>query len=127
VYRTWHLANIQPNRQFPLVAADIILPNLPVRALKTDFRILTELARHPQAQQFGLGQRALKACDDIMNRFRRVKGDIDNGFEVVDRMIRELREISWDVLGRLDEEGLRGTCIWDKEDREAKVWAIGHW
>jgi alpha-mannosidase len=120
-------ANAQPNRFFPLVSADIILPNLPVRALKTDFRILTELARHDQAKQFGLSQRALKACDDIMNRFRRVKGDTENNFKGVDKMIEELREISWSVLGRLDEEGLRGTCIWDKGEREARVWAIGHW
>lgn len=42
-------------------------------------------------------------------------------------MIQELREIAWSVLGRLDEEGVRGTCIWDKGEREAKVWAIGHW
>ena len=121
------IAHPQPNRHFPLVSADIILPNLPVRALKTDFRILTELARHDQAKQFGLSQRALKACDDIMNKFRRVKGDTEDNFRGVDGMIQELREIGWSVLGKLDEEGVRGTCIWDKEDREARVWAIGHW
>jgi hypothetical protein len=62
-----------------------------------------------------------------MNKFRRVKGDTENNFEGVDKMIQELREISWSVLGRLDEDGLKGTCIWDKGDREARVWAIGHW
>jgi len=122
-----NLADTQPNRQFPLVSADIILPNLPVRALKTDFRILTEVARHDQAKQMGLAQRALKACDEIMNNFRRTKGDTDNGFEKVDEMIQRLREISWGVLGKLDEEGLKGTCVWDRGEREAKVWAIGHW
>jgi len=62
-----------------------------------------------------------------MNKFRRVKGDTENNFEGVDKMIQELREISWSVLGKLDEEGVRGTCIWDQGDREARVWAIGHW
>ena len=62
-----------------------------------------------------------------MNKFRRVKGDTENNLQGVDKMIQELREISWSVLGKLDEEGVRGTCIWDKGDREARVWAIGHW
>jgi hypothetical protein len=62
-----------------------------------------------------------------MNRFRRVKGDINNNFEGVDGMVQELREIAWGVLGRLDEVGLGGTCVWDTREREAKVWAIGHW
>jgi len=62
-----------------------------------------------------------------MNKFRRVKGDTEDNFSGVDGMIQELREISWGVLGKLDEEGVRGTCVWDKWDREARVWAIGHW
>jgi len=62
-----------------------------------------------------------------MNKFRRVKGDTDDNYKGVDKMIQELREISWSVLGRLDEDGLKGTCVWDKSEREARVWAIGHW
>jgi hypothetical protein len=62
-----------------------------------------------------------------MNKFRRIKGDTDNNYEGVDEMIQELRQISWSVLGNLDEDGLKGTCFWDKGDREARVWAIGHW
>ena len=62
-----------------------------------------------------------------MNKFRRVKGDMDDNYKGVDKMIQELREISWSVLGRLDEDGLKGTCVWDKSEREARVWAIGHW
>jgi hypothetical protein len=27
----------------------------------------------------------------------------------------------------LDEEGLKKVCVWSKEEKEAKVWAIGHW
>jgi hypothetical protein len=75
----------------------------------------------------GLGQRALKACDDIMNKFRRVKGDTENNYEKVDKMIQECREIAWSVLGRLDEDGLKEVCVWNTRDKEAKVWAIGHW
>lgn len=62
-----------------------------------------------------------------MNKFRRVKGDMDDNYKGVDNMIQELREISWSVLGRLDEDGLKGTCVCDKSEREARVWAIGHW
>jgi len=62
-----------------------------------------------------------------MNKFKRVKGDTEDNFSGVDKMIQELRDISWGVLGKLDEEGVRGTCIWDKSDREGRVWAIGHW
>jgi hypothetical protein len=75
----------------------------------------------------GLGQRALKACDDIMNRFRRRAGDEDDNYKKVDEMIQECRRIAWTVLGELDEEGLKKVCVFNKEDKEAKVWAIGHW
>lgn len=75
----------------------------------------------------GLGQRALKACDDIMNRFRRIEGDENDNFAGVDSMINECRKIAWSVLGSLDEESLKKVCVWNKEDKEAKIWAIGHW
>lgn len=117
----------QLNRSFPLVAADIVVPNLGVRALKVDFRILTEVARHPGAKGMGLGQRALKACDDIMNRFRRVEGDEKNNFARVDSMISDCRKIAWVVLGSLDDEDLQKVCVWATGAREGKVWAIGHW
>lgn len=62
-----------------------------------------------------------------MNKFRRRAGDADNNFEQVDEMIQECRRIAWTVLGKLDEQGLKKVCVWNKDEKEAKVWAIGHW
>lgn len=104
-----------------------MVPNLEARGLRTDFRILMEVARHPDAKLFGLGQRALRACDDIMNAFRRVAGDGADNFAGADAMIGGLRSIAWEVLGDLDEESLQKVCVRDTQDRDAKVWAIGHW
>lgn len=95
------------------------------RALRYDFRILTEVARHPDGRLQGLSQRALKAADDIMNTFRRRAGDTEDGF--VDGIISKCRSIAWGVLGQLDEAGLQQVCTRSNQPREGKMWAIGHW
>ncbi len=61
-----------------------------------------------------------------MNTFRRIEGD-DKDLGLVDDMVQKCREIGWDVLGRLDDDGLRKGCLGNREEREAKIWAIGHW
>lgn len=114
------------NRTFPLKAADIVVPNLPMRNLHTDFRILAQVARSPDASTSSLAQRALKACNDIMNTFRRVEGDEeDKG--LLDGMAQKCRDIAWGVLGSLDEASTKKLAVWDKSEREAKIWGIGHW
>lgn len=115
------------DRTFPLVAADIVVPNYHARGLRNDFRLLTEIARHPDAKTFGLSKKAYKACDDIMNRFKRTAGDQANNFAGVDAMLQECRKIGWDVIGSLDEESLKQVAVNNLDVIEAKVWAIGHW
>ena len=114
------------NRTFELVAADIVVPNAVARGLRTDFLVLTEVARHPDGRLQGLSQRAMKACDDIMNAFTRFEGD-EQGDRLVDGMMQKCREMAWQVLGTLDERGLSKACTRTSERREAKMWAIGHW
>ena len=107
------------------MSADIVVPNLEARALRYDFRILTEVARHPDGRLQGLSQKALKAADDIMNTFRRREGDLEDGF--IDDIIQHCRKLAWGVLGQLDQEGLKGVCMRSTEQREGKMWAMGHW
>lgn len=115
----------QPNRTFPLMAADIVLPHLDVRGLRTDFRILSQIARHPASQGSGLGQRALRACDSIMNHYRILEDLTPEGF---DERIKECRKKAWEVYGDLDQEGLRRLCLWSNDkDADAQIWTIGHW
>lgn len=126
-------AHLQPNRTFPLIGADLVHPNPVARGLRNDFRILTEVARHPDARLQGLAQRALKACDDIMNAFMRHEGDEEQGSSLkgegrsVDDMIGRCRETAWAVLGSLDKEGLQRSCMRNDEKREGKIWTMGHW
>jgi len=119
-------ADDQLNRTFELVSADIVVPNLVARGLRTDFLVLTEIARHPDGRLQGLSQRALKACDDIMNAFTRFEGD-EQGDRLVDDMLQRCREMAWQVLGRLDEGSLKKACARSPEKREARMWAMGHW
>lgn len=116
----------QLNRTFRLASADIVQPNLEVRGLRTDFLILMQIARQPEAKVSGLAQRAMKACNDIMNTFRRVDGDEQN-HSLVEPIVADCRHIAWEVLGALDEAGLKGLMTRDTGKRDAKIWAIGHW
>lgn len=115
----------QADRTFPLVSADIVVPNPHARGLRTDFRILAEISRHPSAQTTGLAQRCLKACDDIMNTFRRTA---DQTSEELDAMLLRCREVGWKILGNLAEEQVKELAVWKgNEERDADIWAIGHW
>jgi alpha-mannosidase len=95
---------------FPLISADLVVPNQHARGLRHDFSLLVEIARHPDAKLYGLSQRALKAADDIMNRFQRLSGERER-----DDMLISCREIAKSVLGDKAE--------WRKD---GKIWAIGH-
>ena len=102
------------------------MPNLVARGLRTDFLVLTEIARHPDGRLQGLSQRAMKACDDIMNAFTRLEGD-EEGERLVDGMMQKCREMAWEVMGDLSEENLGKVCTRSTEEREARMWAMGHW
>jgi hypothetical protein len=116
-----------------LIGADLVHPNPVARGLRNDFRVLTEVARHPDGRLQGLSQRALKACDDIMNAFMRDEGDEEKGSSLngegrlVDDMIAKCRGIAWQVLGSLDEKGLQRSCMRKSDEREGKIWTTGHW
>ena len=117
-------ADEKVDRMFPLASADIVIPNLPVRGLNFDFQILSQVARVPDASSSSLAQRALKACNDIMSSFAMPENDDS---KALDEMINRCRRIGWEVLGQLDEKSLQATVVWDRENRDAQVWGIGHW
>jgi alpha-mannosidase len=117
----------QTDRAFPLVGADIVLPNPHARGLRTDFRILTEISRHPAAQATGLAQKALTVCNDIMNTFIRLDEETP---EQLDALLQKCRKIGWKVLGELSEEQVKEMTVWKAKtetERPAEIWAIGHW
>lgn len=94
--------------------ADLVLVRSEAVALQIDFQILTQIARAPDRDESSVSQRALKACNDIMNTFRRRDGDEER----VDTVIEECRNIGQAVLGKMD-----GT----QPSGDAKIWGIGHW
>lgn len=61
-----------------------------------------------------------------MNTFRRVEGDEENP-ALLDDVVDKCRKIAWEVLGPLDEESLKKLCVWNRDERAANIWAIGHW
>jgi hypothetical protein len=87
--------------------------------------MLIDVSRHPAAQATGLAQKALKVCDDIMNKFMRVDGETP---EQLDALLQMCRAIGWKVLGDLGEESVKKTVMWKPDtERPAEIWAIGHW
>lgn len=119
-------ADYQMNKYYPLVSADLILVNTEGRALELDFQSLRQIAQDPQASTSGISQRALKACNDIMNHFTRWHGDQEDGS--LARVISECRQISQSVLGRLDKEAIQELTTHNPDCAPgAKLWAIGHW
>jgi len=114
------------NKYYPLVSADLVLVNTEGRALALDFQSLRQIAQDPQASTSGISQRALKACNDIMNHFTRWHGDEEDGS--LARVISECRRISQSVLGRLDKEAIQDLTTHNPDCAPgAKLWAIGHW
>ena len=119
----------QMERTFPLVKADLVVPNAALRALWTDFRILTQVARSPHNSITSLQPRALKACNDIMNTWRQPqdgKGEEDPS--LLGGVIQECRDVAWEVLGSLSEESLKQLAPYKTGVQDpAMIWAIGHW
>lgn len=119
-------ADVQMNKYYPLVSADLVLVNAEGRALELDFQSLRQIAQDPRASTSSISQRALKSCNDIMNQFTRRIGDEQDGS--LARVIRECRQISQSVLGRLDEVAIQDLTTYSPAcTPNAKLWAIGHW
>lgn len=111
-------------KYYALVAADLVLVNSLGRAVELDFQTLRQISQDPIRS--GIAQRALKACNDIMNHFTRWPGDDTDGS--LSRVLTGCREISQSVLGQLDAEGISKTTTHDPSCApDAKIWAIGHW
>lgn len=102
------------NMRYQLILADLVLVRSEAVALQVDFQILSQIARAPDRDESSVSQRALKACNDIMNAFRRRDGDQ----ELVDSVVDQCRSIARSVLGKMD-----GT----QPSGDAKIWGIGHW
>jgi hypothetical protein len=113
------------NVSFQLVTADLVLQRSAAHALSVDFQILTQIARADRGESSSLSRRAFHATNEIMNMFQRVEGD-ENG--QINEVLRRCSEISWEVLGPLDSEGIQKLCTHDPDCQpEAKIWGIGHW
>lgn len=112
---------------YELHIADIVLVNEEARALRIDFQMLSQMARVPGAETSPVSQRALQACNDIMNTFRRVDGD-EGDESLVDAVVRRCREVSQSVLGPLDHDSQQSLAAYNPDcAANAKIWAIGHW
>jgi hypothetical protein len=111
-------------KYYELITADLVLANSLGRALELDFQSLRQVSEDPIRS--GIAQKALKACNDIMNRFTRWPGDDTDG--ALSRVLHECRSISQAVLGPLDAAGISKTTTHDPNCApDAKIWAIGHW
>lgn len=63
-----------------------------------------------------------------MSTFQRVEDDAPNALTVREDNIQQCRNIAWEVLGDLDEEGLKRTAVHKVRDGEkTHIWGIGHW
>lgn len=102
------------NVHFQLKLADLVLVRSEAVALQIDFQILSQIAREPRKAESSVSQRALKACNDIMNTFRRR----DDDEERIDDVVKECREIAKRVLGDVGAAEPTG---------DAYIWGIGHW
>nr|XP_018263421.1 uncharacterized protein I303_03290 [Kwoniella dejecticola CBS 10117]OBR85579.1 hypothetical protein I303_03290 [Kwoniella dejecticola CBS 10117] len=113
------------NVSFQLALADIVLCRSEARALQIDFQILSQIGTHPNSEGSSMSRRALRASNEIMNEFRRTEGDDQDGS--LDRRIRRCREIGWEVLGALDEQGIKELATSNhKAHDDARIWGIGH-
>ncbi len=118
---------MQMNMRFPLRQADLVLPNLEVRGMHTDFRILQQVAMSTENRASDLPRRAMKAANAIMNTFKRVTGDKEDP-DLLLPVIKQCREIAWDILGPLGDADKAALAPSDtKIQANAKIWVIGHW
>ena len=111
------------NRSFPLKTADLVIPNHEARGLWMDFRMLRQVATNDKSPTSSLSPKALRACNEIMNTFRRVPGDAQDATLACQR-INRCRQIAAEVLGSLDQ-GLVTNQAYRAD--HTNVWAIGHW
>ena len=107
-----------------LRCADLVIPDVEVRGLAQDFEILRQVAKSKHNPISSLPQRALRACDEIMDTFRRpIAGQDDPS--LLHALLSKCRSIAHEVLGEVDSpippvsEAVSAT--------QPKIWAIGHW
>lgn len=81
-----------PNRQFRLNRADLVLPNAGARALDLDFSVLSELARDLPSDAWQR-MRALDTCNRIINAFDRTH---------VDDSLKTCRKLARTAFGNVD-------------------------
>jgi hypothetical protein len=114
------------DKYYALVSADLVLVHTEGQALELDFQSLRQIAQDSQSNTSRISQRALKACNDIMNHFTRGNNDQEDGS--LAQVIRECRQISQSVLGRLDREAVSELTTHNPDCApQATLWAIGHW
>ncbi|RSH94200.1 Glycoside hydrolase, 38 vacuolar alpha mannosidase [Saitozyma podzolica] len=106
------------NVSFKLASADLVLARSEARALQIDFKVLAQLARAEEGERWAVSRRALRAANEVMNAFRRSKGDGVTG--ELDLVVSRCREIARSVLGHIDKG------VTSKPSRAAMIWGIGH-
>ena len=115
------------NRSFPLLHAHLAVPNVAVRDMHADFRMLHQISQSTENRASDLPRRAMKAANAMMDAFRRVPGDKKDP-DLLTPVVEHCRSIAWKVLGSLSEEDRKALAPWDPNVQpNAKVWAIGHW
>ncbi|KAI0293181.1 glycosyl hydrolases family 38 N-terminal domain-containing protein [Multifurca ochricompacta] len=102
-----------PNRNFQLASADLVVPNMPAWGLLWDFTALRELIGTLPGNST-LQNKALTVANAIMNAF--YKNDPES--------IPAARKLADEVFGEKWEE--RGEGIYEIGPKEAQVWGIGH-
>ena len=110
--------NKQMNVSFQLVQADLVLARGEARALRTDFLVLTQMARVANGERSSLSRRALVATNRIMSTFHRRAGDDKTG--QLDKIVKACRDIAAEVLGDV-------SVIGEPASKATKIWGIGHW
>lgn len=111
------------NVSFQLAIADLVQPRVNARALDIDFQMLGQIARTDEVgASKDLSMRALHAANDIMNTFKRTRGDEAGE---LDEVVAKCRKIAAKVLGEVKGEGLGSDS--GVPDDQLKLWAIGHW
>lgn len=104
-----------PDRQFRLNRADLVVPHAPARALNIDFWLLGDCGREFPGNSWQKG-RALDVLNQIINTFDR---------ENPDESIKECRKLAATYFGNVDSE----VVFRKKRDsimQQNLVWAIGN-
>ncbi|EPX71490.1 alpha-mannosidase [Schizosaccharomyces octosporus yFS286] len=108
---TDQIAPPDPNRHFVLKKADLLVPNLPARALRCDFMIIQQSAKEFPSRSWQKF-RARQLCHEIMNAFHPEDPST----------IEECRSLAKLYLGEhIDSEYVNET-----NPNQTKVYAVGH-